>query len=361
MTSTTNEKKLILVIGATGAQGLAVIDALLSDTPAESPYIIRALTRSASNYRAKELAARGVELVEGSADDIDAVSKALQGVYGAFVNTNGFGGGEMKEIYLGMRIFEVAKSVPTLRHYIWSNLPHVSKNAGFDPAYRAEHMDAKGRVGDWLTMQESDAGTTGVAWSMITTGPYMDMLKGAMFRPAHTRPDGTVVFAAPLTPDSRVPLIALKDLAWWARYAFDHRAEVSGVDLNITSERVGWDQLVETYTKVTGRPAVFKRLELVEWLALFDPNVLAHPLGPPTSAGSKPTTLGENLERFWRVLRDNIVEKDMEWITKVHPGTYSLERWMREEGYTGLEENILKSGEDGGWNWKPDAEKVKGF
>ena len=66
--SSNTSKKLILVVGATGAQGLAVIDALLK--PAEdgspSPYAIRALTRDPESGRAKELAAKGVELFKGA-------------------------------------------------------------------------------------------------------------------------------------------------------------------------------------------------------------------------------------------------------------------------------------------------------
>ena len=63
----TSQPKLILVIGATGAQGLAVIDALLalSEDGFSSPYSIRALARNPQNPRALELAARGVEVVEG--------------------------------------------------------------------------------------------------------------------------------------------------------------------------------------------------------------------------------------------------------------------------------------------------------
>jgi uncharacterized protein YbjT (DUF2867 family) len=63
----TSQKKLILVIGATGAQGLAVIDALLAPVKdgSPSPYTVRALTRDPSHHRAQELAARGVELAQG--------------------------------------------------------------------------------------------------------------------------------------------------------------------------------------------------------------------------------------------------------------------------------------------------------
>ena len=60
-------KKLILVIGATGAQGRAVIDGLLAPAAdgSPSPYAVRALTRDPSSRRAKELIEKGVECVRG--------------------------------------------------------------------------------------------------------------------------------------------------------------------------------------------------------------------------------------------------------------------------------------------------------
>ena len=62
------DKRLILVIGATGAQGLHAIDALLKPAAdgAPSPYVVRALTRDVKSQRAQALAAKGVEVVEGT-------------------------------------------------------------------------------------------------------------------------------------------------------------------------------------------------------------------------------------------------------------------------------------------------------
>ena len=62
-----SSKKLILVIGATGAQGIAVIDKLLAPDVAgvPSPYSVRALTRNPNGQRAQELAAKGVEGLKG--------------------------------------------------------------------------------------------------------------------------------------------------------------------------------------------------------------------------------------------------------------------------------------------------------
>jgi NmrA-like family len=48
----------------------------------------------------------------------------LQGMYGAFVNTDVFTVGEQKEVYAGMRVFEAAKKVGILRHFIWSGGPY---------------------------------------------------------------------------------------------------------------------------------------------------------------------------------------------------------------------------------------------
>ena len=61
----------------------------------------------------------------------------MQGVYGAWVNTDSFTVGEQKEIYLGMRIFEIAKQVKCVRHYIWSNLDYVLKVAHVCCAFEA--------------------------------------------------------------------------------------------------------------------------------------------------------------------------------------------------------------------------------
>ena len=61
------DKKLILVIGATGAQGLAVIGGLLAPNADGSPslYSVRALTRDPSSRQALSLSKKGVECFKG--------------------------------------------------------------------------------------------------------------------------------------------------------------------------------------------------------------------------------------------------------------------------------------------------------
>ena len=59
--------------------------------------------------------------------DFTAVKNAMNGVYGAWVNTDSFTVAEMKETYAGIRIFETAKLVGTVKHYIWSSLDSVGQ------------------------------------------------------------------------------------------------------------------------------------------------------------------------------------------------------------------------------------------
>lgn len=58
--------KLITVFGATGNQGGSVIRAILEDAQLSKEFSIRAVTRDPSKPAAKELAAKGVEVVSVS-------------------------------------------------------------------------------------------------------------------------------------------------------------------------------------------------------------------------------------------------------------------------------------------------------
>ncbi|KAI0072961.1 NAD(P)-binding protein [Panus rudis PR-1116 ss-1] len=355
-------KKLILVIGATGAQGLAVIDKLLapSGDGSPSPYAVRALTRDPNSRRAKQLTDKGVECVKGSAfDDLPTVHKALEGVYGAWVNTDGFTVNEMKEVYYGIRIFELAKQAKTLRHYVWSNLDYGFKKADYNPVYRCEHYDGKGRIADWLKSQVSEPTDTGMSWTSVTTGPYMDMLNIVTFGPFNVGPDGTHVFATPVG-NGHVPMIALSDLGYFARYTFDHRIETSGKDLEVCSDMVGWDYLVSTFQKVTGKKAVVLHQSFDEWFANFEnpDDPVSNELRGTTEAATA-TSFRTNFTAWWSLWRDDIITRDLGWIRSIHPKLHTLESWMREQGYKGeLNKNLLKNHEDGKGirvNWKHAA------
>jgi len=76
------DKKIIAVVGATGAQGGGVCRAILSDK--SGGYGVRALTRNSLSGKAKELKKLGAEVVTADVDDVESLKRAFHGAYGAF-------------------------------------------------------------------------------------------------------------------------------------------------------------------------------------------------------------------------------------------------------------------------------------
>src|SRR5919206_3593778 len=84
--STNNaDKKIIAIVGATGAQGGGLARAILDDK--SSQFAVRALTRDPNSEKAKALADAGAEVVEADIDDVKSLRKAFTGAHGAFCVT----------------------------------------------------------------------------------------------------------------------------------------------------------------------------------------------------------------------------------------------------------------------------------
>ncbi len=80
------DKQIIAVVGATGAQGGGLVRAVAADR--NGPFGARAITRHPESDKALALAALGVEVVAGDADDPPILERAFAGAYGAFCVTN---------------------------------------------------------------------------------------------------------------------------------------------------------------------------------------------------------------------------------------------------------------------------------
>jgi hypothetical protein len=110
-------------------------------------YSVRVLTRDLSSESARNLAElANVTLIEGHQDNQKDLHRAFHGVYGAYVNTDGFTLGEKAELFYGIRAYEIARH-EKVSHYIWANTDYAVKKAGWDEKYHTGHMDAKGRIG----------------------------------------------------------------------------------------------------------------------------------------------------------------------------------------------------------------------
>src|ERR1700744_886713 len=71
--------RTILITGATGQQGGAVVQALQG-----SGFHLRGMTRKPDSERAEALARQGIEIVKGDLDDEATLRAALAGAWGVF-------------------------------------------------------------------------------------------------------------------------------------------------------------------------------------------------------------------------------------------------------------------------------------
>lgn len=210
-----------------------------------------------------------------------------------------------------------------------------------------------GRFSDFLASQESLADkSTGTIWTVLNTGPYLDMLT-VVFAPFNVREDGTRVFTFPIGDEGRLPLIALDDIGWWVRYIIDSPAETSAKSIGISSEIATGQEVVDAFKNATGLPAVYKPLSMDDYFELWDNRDV-----PAASALQGGTTWQQLFRGLFAVWRDNIVtrNRDMEWIKSVHPPT-TIEQWIKAEKYTGDMNYLLKNVEDGKGGVSRNVEK----
>ena len=80
--SNMSNKKIIAIIGATGAQGGSVINAILNDS--SNNFAVRAITRDSTKPNAQKLQERGCEVVEADLSNKDSLQKAFEHAYGVF-------------------------------------------------------------------------------------------------------------------------------------------------------------------------------------------------------------------------------------------------------------------------------------
>lgn len=148
-------RRILTVVGATGVQGGSIIDTLLND----DRYHIRAVTRSVESQPAKALAARGVEVVQATTDDILSLTHAFQGsaiifgvtdFFGLFASHDAFKAMEI-ESYQALNLAKAAAATPTLEHYIWSTLPDAKTQSS--GKFLVPHFESKNIADRYIQSQ----------------------------------------------------------------------------------------------------------------------------------------------------------------------------------------------------------------
>jgi uncharacterized protein YbjT (DUF2867 family) len=252
------EKKIIAVVGATGAQGGGLVRAILSDP--DHPFVARAITRDVNSAKARELAALGAEVVAGDVDDPESLRRAFDGAYGAYCVTffwDHFS--PEKELAHARAMAEAAKDAG-VKHVIWSTLEDTRKLVPLSDdrmptlmeKYKVPHFDAKGEADQIFT-------SLGVPTTFLLTSFYWDNFISFGMGPARGA-DGKLAITLPMG-DAKLPGIAAEDIGRSAYGIFKKGTEMIGKRVGIAGEHLSGTEMAAAFTNLLGEEVRYNAIE----------------------------------------------------------------------------------------------------
>jgi len=255
------DKKIITVVGATGAQGGGLARAILDD--ADGGFACRALTRNPASDAARALSDRGAEVVHADLDDEDSLARAFAGAHGAYCMTNffeHFSAG--KELEQAANLARAAKTAG-ISHAIWSTTEDSrewvplddDRMPTLDGKYKVPHWDGKAQANHLFT--DNGVPTTFLLMSMfwenfVTPGAPQVPQRGQ---------DGVLAITLP-AGDAKLPGIAAEDIGRCAYGVFKAGGEFVGKTVGLAAEHLTGAELVAGLSSALGETVRYKAVPL---------------------------------------------------------------------------------------------------
>ncbi len=251
-------RKVIAVVGATGAQGGGLVRAILDDNSGE--FAVRALTRDVNSPRAQELARMGAEVVAANVDDIESLKRAFAGAYGAFCVTFFWDHFSPEKEVAEAKNMAAAAKAEGVQHVIWSTLEDTrrwvplsdSRMPTLKEKYKVPHFDGKGEANQ--AFLEARLPVT-----LLHTSFYWDnfIYFGAGPKPG---PDGVLALTLPMG-DKRLPGIAAEDIGRCALGVFKAGKEFIGRSIGIAGEHLTGAQMAAGLSRALGREVRYNAVD----------------------------------------------------------------------------------------------------
>ncbi|MBV8251420.1 MAG: NmrA/HSCARG family protein [Chitinophaga sp.] len=309
---TQKDNPLITIVGVLGKQGISVARSLLEN----GHYRVRGITRRINSPEAIELAQQGVELVSIPLDlgYKKEFVEAFRGADAAFIMTPNLPPPATHEMELGIQLADAAVEAG-VNHIVFSGLENVDKITGGKMS--APHFTDKANIEEYI--RTLPVTSSFIYLSLFYTNLiefYTPTLKG-----------DTLVFPMYLPKDFRAPFVdPLTATGPAVLEIFSNPSLYAGKSLPIVGDIISPQEMVDTFTEITGKKAVyssaFTREELLNHFPEFHSNepLVQEILG----------MVGYTVDYgYFRK------DRDLLWSRQINPDTLNWAQFLRTTGWAG--------------------------
>lgn len=229
----------VLVVGATGRQGGAVIRHLRKHN-----YRLRALCRDPESPAARSLAQSGVRVIKGDLDDRSSLDAAVDGAQGVFSVTSfwdrtpGSTRGPEREARQGKNLLDAAKA---------AGVAHVVQASGAGVTIAPSLAVNRGK----LEVEEHGL-SLGIPLTILRSVFFMDNFDDPEMGLRDSIRGGKLDMA--FDPETKLQMIAVDDIGRLAAMAFEGHPGIAGQRLDAAGDELTMSGIADTLARVMGRP-----------------------------------------------------------------------------------------------------------
>jgi uncharacterized protein YbjT (DUF2867 family) len=216
-------KKTIVVLGATGQQGGAVVRALAAD----HMWRIRTVSRNPNSDSAKSLIERGIEVIAADMDNPDSLQRAFKGAYGVY-SVQGTDQGGAVEIKRGVAVADAALAAG-IEHFIYASVGGAERRSG------VPHFETKWQIEDHIRRIRLPATIVRPTFFMDNfVQPSMRAVLMALIR-------------SYLSKSKTLQMIAVEDIGKWVARAFADPGTFIGKAEEIAGDELTYSEIVAAF------------------------------------------------------------------------------------------------------------------
>jgi uncharacterized protein YbjT (DUF2867 family) len=280
------DPRMVVVTGATGRQGSAVVRALVG-----TGWTVRGVSRNPAGEQAQRLMKLGVEIVRADMDEPTSLDRAFAGASRIYSVQNFMICGVAGEVRQGRNVADAAKRA-NVEHLVYGSAGTGERGTG---------------IGSWESKLDVEAHMRGIGLPVTVLRPtaFMELMTDPAFHPA-----AGVWHAWPKIAGGSfmVPWLSCADLGVITGKVFADPDRYIGQDLTLAADRRSLDECRAIYARVFGRKP--RRRPMPLWaLRRFAPDTVT----------------------LWRWAHRNGFTAELDTARSIHPTALDVETWLQQQ------------------------------